>query len=72
MHPFLFMTEQLNKEEQTVCKRIASFPNVLHCAELLIKTPVGNNGKFLGEMVNAKDQSNSLEHISYFCLFFCT
>lgn len=55
------MTEQLNKEEQTACKWIASFPNVLHCAEPLIKTPAENNGKFLRETVNNKDQSDSLE-----------
>lgn len=37
-------------------KYIASFLNVLHSAESLIKTPAGNNGKFLGEMVNAKEK----------------
>jgi len=45
---------------------IASFPSVLHCAEPITKTPAGNNGKFLGEMVNAKDHfaSNSQEVFS--------
>lgn len=47
-------------------KYIASFPNVLRCAKPLIKTPAGNNSKFLGEMVNAKDhfQANSHEFFS--------
>lgn len=47
-------------------KHISSFRNVLHCAKPLIKTPAGNDGKFLGEMVNAKDhfQSNSHEFFS--------
>lgn len=39
----------------TVGKYITSIPNVLRCAEPLIKTPAGSNGKFLGEMVNPKD-----------------
>lgn len=45
----------------------ASFPNFLHCAKPLIKTPAGNNGKFLGEMVKAKEhfQSTSQEFFSF-------
>lgn len=48
------MTEQLNWKEQWG-KYITSIPNALHCAEPLIKAPAGSNGKFLGEMVNPKD-----------------